>query len=309
MSEQNEIAEDIHLSLAKRNYKVKRLLGRGQTGQVVEAFKRNDPEQSVAIKIEEFGSASINEVKLHRQVMQHSNIVNLLEDWTNGQTHFIVQDHAGDGDLLKMIQTHGSPPESLAKHYFVQIVRALLYVHEECSIIHRDIKLENILVSECLGNVYLADWDLASFWSPSTYLYKFCGSPLYAAPEMFKKIPYIGPEIDAWSVGVLLFVLVTEKFPFYGPTTVDIAYHVQKGRYDEQGLPSPELKELVSLMLQTDSQRRIYLRDTLNHPWCRSVEISCSSSAFENVDSTASIPLFPSTANPASQYPLRSTPK
>ena len=291
MSEQlNEVTEEIHLSLAKRNYQVKKLLGKGQTGQVVEAFKRNNPEQSVAIKIEEFNAVSINEVKIHRQVMQHSNIISLHDDWINGTNHFIVQEYAGGGDLLKMVRSHGPPPEILAKHYFVQIVRALLYIHEECSIIHRDIKLENVLVSECLGNVYLADWDLADFWSPSTYLYKFCGSPQYAAPEIFKGIPYSGPEIDVWSVGVLLFALVTGAFPFYGPTAIDIAYRVQKGRYDEQRLSSPELKELVSLLLQTDSRKRISLRDALNHPWCSSVGIPCSSSASENVDSVLSIP-------------------
>src|SRR3989338_10300705 len=107
MTEQcDQVSYDMLLSLTRRNYEVKRLLGKGQTGRVIEAFKRSDPQQSVAIKIEEFGCASVNEVQIHRQVMQHPNIIKLIDDWANGESHFIVQEYAGGGDLLKTVQNH-----------------------------------------------------------------------------------------------------------------------------------------------------------------------------------------------------------
>src|SRR3989338_6358225 len=147
--------------LLRRGYITTKLLGEGEAGRVMEAIKQTNPEQKYAVKIVKSSPKSVNEVLLHRLVMKHSNIVKIYEDWCDGDLHFIVQQYVGGGDLLKRVASSGPIPELQLRTYFVQLVKALLYIHEECSIVHRDLKLENILLSGCLSTIFLAEWDLA----------------------------------------------------------------------------------------------------------------------------------------------------
>jgi serine/threonine protein kinase len=125
-----------------------------------------------------------------------------------------------------------------------------------------------------MENVFLTDWDLSGKWTPTGRLNKFCGSPHYAAPEVFKGIPYIGPELDVWSSGVVLFSIVCGRFPFNGPSTIDIAYRVQKGELNfPVQLSDQQLIALIRALLNVDLNTRIGMDQILQHPFLQTEDI------------------------------------
>lgn len=80
---------------------------------------------------------------------------------------------------------------------------------------HRDLKLENILL-DANNNAKIADFGLSNYFNEKTLLHTFCGSPLYASPEIINGTPYRGPEVDCWASGVILYTLVYGSMPFDG---------------------------------------------------------------------------------------------
>jgi serine/threonine protein kinase len=103
------------------------------------------------------------------------------------------------------------------------------YIHYN-KIVHRDIKLENIRYNEQTGTVKLLDFGFATFYNSTKFLATNCGSPCYAAPEIFDNQPYIGTAADIWSLGVCLFGMVTGALPFDAPDFATLAYRVKCGK-------------------------------------------------------------------------------
>jgi carbon catabolite-derepressing protein kinase len=122
-----------------------------------------------------------------------------------------VLEYAG-GELFNYIVANGRMPEPRARKFFQQIISGIEYSHR-LKIVHRDLKPENILLDDDL-NVKIADFGLSNEISDGDFLRTSCGSPNYAAPEVIRGGVYAGPEIDVWSSGVILYVMLCGRLPF-----------------------------------------------------------------------------------------------
>ncbi len=142
--------------------------------------------------------------------------------------------------------------------------------------IHRDLKLENILLS--FGDdgsglkIKLADWGLACRWNTSSTISEHAGSLYYAAPEIIAGKPYVGPEIDCWSIGVVLYALCTLQLPFFdeGGNNSLISNRILRANYQIPATVDPPCASLISSILQVDPLHRASLEAITAHKWLRS---------------------------------------
>jgi len=175
-------------------------------------------------------------------VLHHPYIVSLYEVMVLPHHYYMVLEHVDGGQMLDYIISHGKLKEKHARKFARQIASALgKYLHldghywhvellrgtykqiniqtlflDYChrnSIVHRDLKIENILISKS-GNIKIIDFGLSNLYSPRSHLSTFCGSLYFAAPELLNAKVYTGPEVDVWSFGIVLYVLVCGKVPF-----------------------------------------------------------------------------------------------
>lgn len=123
----------------------------------------------------------------------------------------IVLEYAG-GELFNYIVNNGRMPEPRARKFFQQLISGIEYSHK-LKIVHRDLKPENVLLDDDL-NVKIADFGLSNEIKDGDFLKTSCGSPNYAAPEVIRGGLYTGPEIDVWSCGVILYVMLCGRLPF-----------------------------------------------------------------------------------------------
>lgn len=185
--------------------------------------------------------------------------------------------------MLDYIISHGKLKEKQARKFARQIASALDYCHRN-SIVHRDLKIENILISKT-GDIKIIDFGLSNLFSPRSHLRTFCGSLYFAAPELLQARQYIGPEVDVWSFGIVLYVLVCGKVPFDDQSMPNLHAKIKKGEVEyPQGLTSGKLvhmcyqpsrsnqfftecRHIISRMLVTDPKKRASLTEIMNHPW------------------------------------------
>lgn len=186
--------------------------------------------------------------------------------------------------MLDYIISHGRLKEKQARKFGRQIASALDYCHRN-SIVHRDLKIENILISKT-GDIKIIDFGLSNLFSPRSSLKTFCGSLYFAAPELLQARQYTGPEVDIWSFGIVLYVLVCGKVPFDDQSMPQLHAKIKKGIVDypawlsagksrpgcQAVMDSPaymflECKNLISRMLVTDPKQRANLSEIMNHPW------------------------------------------
>jgi len=176
------------------------------------------------------------------------------------------------GSLLDFVKSRKKLTEAVARPMFLQIMYGLQYCHEE-DIVHRDIKLENVLI-DYTGTVRLIDFGLAAMASPNKWLRVHCGSPSYAAPEIVGRKSYLGPAVDVWSSGIVLFAMVCGYLPFQSPTgnKQELCEKILRGRLKTPDWLSEPLCDLLSKMLCKKPELRLTIDEVLNHPWCRDEE-------------------------------------
>ena len=257
----------------KGSYRLLRMIGSGSYGEVFLAERQDDARQRFAIKC--VTKADCKEDALKRFVaecsflrrLDHPNILRYVEDIETPSHHFLVTELSKSGDLLGRINAFGKLSESKAKNLFRQLVAALQHAHSE-GIVHRDFKLENILI---VGDdtVKLADWGFAMTWCPGHMHTQALGSQQYAAPELWARRPYLGPELDCWSLGVVLYAMVAGTLPFYKSTASDedTKETILKCEYRMPNHLSTSCSNLIHGLLWLDQRTRMKLSDVVHHPW------------------------------------------
>jgi serine/threonine protein kinase KIN1/2 len=149
------------------------------------------------------------------------------------------------GQMLDYIISHGKLKEKQARKFARQIASALDYCHRN-SIVHRDLKIENILINKN-GDIKIIDFGLSNLFAPRSYLKTFCGSLYFAAPELLQARQYIGPEVDVWSFGIVLYVLVCGKVPFDDQSMPKLHAKIKRGHVEfPPGLSPGEQQDLSS---------------------------------------------------------------
>ena len=179
--------------------------------------------------------------------------------------YYMVTEYVNGGQMLDYIISHGRLRERSARKFARQIGSALEYCHAN-SIVHRDLKIENILISKT-GNIKIIDFGLSNLYSPVSHLSTFCGSLYFAAPELLNAKPYTGPEVDVWSFGIVLYVLVCGKVPFDDQSMPALHAKIKRGQVEYPNWLSAECKHLLSRMLVTTPATRATLPEVIAHPW------------------------------------------
>ncbi|MBA0831568.1 hypothetical protein Goarm_016027 [Gossypium armourianum] len=142
----------------------------------------------------------------------HPHIIRLYEVIETTTKIFIVTEYAESGDLFDYIVQKRRLKEDEARKLFQQIISGVEYCHR-CMVVHRDLKPENLLLDSNF-NVKIADFGFSNIMRDGHFLKTSCGSPNYAAPEIVSGKLYAGPEVDAWSCGVILYALLSGTLPF-----------------------------------------------------------------------------------------------
>lgn len=145
-------------------------------------------------------------------LLHHPYICGMRELIVHQHHYYMVFEYVNGGQMLDYIISHGRLRERVARKFARQIGSALEYCHRN-NVVHRDLKIENILISHT-GNIKIIDFGLSNLYNPTAHLATFCGSLYFAAPELLNAKVYTGPEVDVWSFGVVLYVLVCGKVPF-----------------------------------------------------------------------------------------------
>uniref|UniRef100_A0A3B4YE41 non-specific serine/threonine protein kinase n=1 Tax=Seriola lalandi dorsalis TaxID=1841481 RepID=A0A3B4YE41_SERLL len=160
---------------------------------------------------------------------------------------------------------HGRLSELEARRKFWQILSAVEYCHNR-NIVHRDLKAENLLLDGHM-NIKIADFGFGNFFQPGEPLATWCGSPPYAAPEVFEGQQYEGPQLDIWSMGVVLYVLVCGALPFDGPTLPVLRQRVLEGRFRIPYFMTEDCEHLIRRMLVLDPSKRLSVAQIKEHKW------------------------------------------
>ncbi|XP_026224877.1 NUAK family SNF1-like kinase 1 [Anabas testudineus] len=265
-----EVKKHQHKHNLKHRYEVMETLGKGTYGKVKKAVERASLK-TVAIKSirKERITDDLDRIHIQREIeitssLRHSNIIRFYEVFESRDKIVIVMEYASRGELYDYIQERRRLPETEARGIFRQIASAVHYCHKN-GVVHRDLKLENILLDQDL-NVKLADFGLSNHFQRGALLQTYCGSPLYAAPEIVKGLPYQGPEVDCWALGVLLYALVYSSMPFDGASHTMLTEQISQGRYRRPNPPS-DACALIDWLLTVRVDERATIEDVANHWW------------------------------------------
>lgn len=268
-------------------YQLEETLGTGAYGLVKKA-RHVLTNHQVAIKImdKKHTAEIIQEIEIWRK-LDHPRIAQLYEVLKTETKIYLVMELANQGELLNWLTKQGTVSEELARKWFRQVVSAISYMHKR-NILHRDIKLENILLDEDL-NIKLVDFGFAKEFDPLKKLDSFCGSIAYAAPEMLNGSKYKGPEVDVWSLGVVLYTMSCGQLPFEDEDQDALAAKVCAGQYVLPDNLSPELKSLIQGILRVETAERFDINQILLHPW---LQMDQSDFYFNNNGVVSSPPQF-----------------
>lgn len=227
-----------------------------------------------AVKIVDLGSQSqktfqdiMREISVFMQV-QHSNICSLFRLSVLNKMLFFFMEYAPKGTLLQYVNKNGRLTEQEANRIFIQLHNSLLYVHAFHFLVHRDLKLENVLL-DANNNVKLIDFGLAGTFY-CNILKSFVGTPGYTPPEIVAGNEY-GEECDIWSLGVCLYCMLTGALPFTAQSHDYLALVEEAEKLQLPGRTgmSPQAADLIKRMLQPRPDRRITLAQMQTHPWMR----------------------------------------
>lgn len=259
-----------HKRKLKQRFDIIKKLGQGTYGKVQLGINK-ETGQEVAIKtikkckIET--EADLIRIRREIQIMssvQHPNIIHIYEVFENREKMVLVMEYAAGGELYDYLSERKVLTEHEARRIFRQIATAVFYCHKH-KICHRDLKLENILLDQ-VGNAKIADFGLSNVFDEQRLLNTFCGSPLYASPEIVRGTPYHGPEVDCWSLGVLLYTLVYGAMPFDGSNFKRLVKQISQSDYFEPKKPSPA-SPLIKDMLTVCPRKRADIERICTHWW------------------------------------------
>ncbi|TRY87656.1 hypothetical protein DNTS_013609, partial [Danionella cerebrum] len=241
------------------NYRLLKTIGKGNFAKVKLA-RHVLTSKEVAVKIidkTQLNSSSLQKVFREVRIMKllnHPNIVKLFEVIETEKTLYLIMEYASGGEVFDYLVAHGRMKEKEARAKFRQIVSAVQYCHQKC-IVHRDLKAENLLLDADM-NIKIADFGFSNEFTLGNKLDTFCGSPPYAAPELFQGKKYDGPEVDVWSLGVILYTLVSGSLPFDGQNLKELRERVLRGKYRIPFYMSTDCENLLKKFLILNPTKR-----------------------------------------------------
>ncbi|XP_062948877.1 serine/threonine-protein kinase SIK3 isoform X2 [Cynocephalus volans] len=253
-------------------YEIDRTIGKGNFA-VVKRATHLVTKAKVAIKIidkTQLDEENLKKIFREVQIMKmlcHPHIIRLYQVMETERMIYLVTEYASGGEIFDHLVAHGRMAEKEARRKFKQIVTAVYFCHCR-NIVHRDLKAENLLLDANL-NIKIADFGFSNLFTPGQLLKTWCGSPPYAAPELFEGKEYDGPKVDIWSLGVVLYVLVCGALPFDGSTLQNLRARVLSGKFRIPFFMSTECEHLIRHMLVLDPNKRLSMEQICKHKWMK----------------------------------------
>ncbi|KAJ3670221.1 hypothetical protein LUZ60_010545 [Juncus effusus] len=266
----------------EERYELGRELGRGEFGVTYLCVEKSTNEKYACksiskdklrtqIDIEDVR----REVEIMRHLPPHPNIVSLKDTYEDSRAVHLVMELCEGGELFDRIVARGHYTERAAADVTKTIVEVVQICHEH-GVMHRDLKPENFLFGNKKETAPLKaiDFGLSVFFKPGERFNEIVGSPYYMAPEVLKR--NYGPEIDVWSAGVILYILLCGVPPFWSETEQGVAQAIIRSVVDFRRDPWPRVsdhaKDLVKKMLDPDPKKRLTAHQVLEHPWLRNAK-------------------------------------
>ncbi|CAF1046448.1 unnamed protein product [Rotaria sordida] len=267
-------------------YSKRDLIGHGAFAIVFLGHSKSSPEQQVAIKqitkkqLAKSQSLLEKEIKILKELtkLKHENLVALLDCKESQNNVYLVMEFCNGGDLADYLQSRQTLSEDTIAIFFRQIAAAIRACHEH-SVVHRDLKPQNILLSHPDKNdqrvqdviLKIADFGFARFLSDGVMAGTLCGSPMYMAPEVIRSLQYDG-KADLWSIGTIMYQCLTGKAPFQAQTPQALKQFYERNVNLAPSIPpstSRELTDLIVRILKRNPKERIDYEDFFNHPFLK----------------------------------------
>ncbi|ODN06061.1 Testis-specific serine/threonine-protein kinase 1 [Orchesella cincta] len=273
--------------LYHHGYRMGKLIGEGSYSKVRLCPRRSDTEDgqekdpAVACKVINKRKASSDFVNkfLPRELqivskIKHLNIVRVYDVVEFDNHVYIFMDYCNNGDLLEYVKQRGFIKEARSQHYFRQVLSAVKYLHG-LDIAHRDLKCENVLLTAD-DHVRLSDFGFARSCRDSKSGKRilsstYCGSCAYAAPEILQGTSYNPKLYDMWSLGCILFIMLTGHMPFDESNVPKMLQHQMERNlnypHQMEGVISKSAKRLIKHLLEPDVTRRATIEQAISNGW------------------------------------------
>ncbi|GMH01333.1 hypothetical protein Nepgr_003172 [Nepenthes gracilis] len=271
-----------HQSLISDKYVVGRELGRGEFGVT---YLCTDKETKEKLAVKSISKRKLRtavdvedvrrEVAIMSTLPEHPNLVKLRATYEDNVAVHLVMELCEGGELFDRIVARGHYSERAAAGVARTIAEVVRLCHVN-GVMHRDLKPENFLFANKRENSPLKaiDFGLSVFFRPGERFTEIVGSPYYMAPEVLKR--NYGPEVDVWSAGVILYILLCGVPPFWAETEQGVALSILRGVIDFKREPWPQIsdsaKSLVRQMLEPQPQKRLTAQQVLDHPWIQNAK-------------------------------------
>ena len=284
----NEIKE-----IPKKKYITQKLLGVGTYGQVFLVQNKYTKEYFAMKEIPKTSEDLLSDNEIMDEIeilknLDHPDIVRITEFYNTENSYYLINEYCKYGELYEQVKNEFS--ETQIAVMFRQILSGIAYLHSN-NIIHRDLKLENILISdieksittnEDLFLVKIIDFGTAKIFDKNKIPRAIVGSIYYIAPEVILK--KYGKECDMWSLGVILYMFIVGHAPFDGRSNRDIMEKIKGGKYLKNEKrwkkASNEVKDLINKLLVLEPEKRLTAFEALRHPWFK---VSNSNILYNNI--------------------------
>ena len=263
--------EKINNDIFLGNYKILQKIGNGSFSNVFKC-EHKDTKKIFAIKainIQKIDEKIIKNINMEIDTMlrlNHDNIIKLYETIKTQSHIYLIMDFCNNSDLYKHIKNNGKLNENDSKKIFLQIANGL-YVLRKNNLIHRDMKPHNILLT-LSGNVKIADFGFVTSTNDDKLMNTLCGSPIYMAPEILKYNKY-DEKVDLWSIGIILFEMLTGKPPFTASNHIQLLRKIETTDFKipDDIIITNECMDLLKSLIVVNPKYRITFQNFFSHPF------------------------------------------